>query len=545
MSPENSAGRIHKTSFIVSIYIFFFGFAVLGVLLRCFIRFRVRQSRIAADDTFLLVAFALLIASMIIMYQEVIDRMYVAYSLVIGVEGVVPPADWRDMSSKFHLWSSICLTLVWLSFSAVKLSFLFFFKTLNDRLRPWMIYWWAITIFNVAVLIYVTCSTGDRNRIIVAESVVLMVMDTVGDILILAIPFSIIWRIRVRLSQKIILTCSLCLTIVMIALSIARVCGLVDGDAIDSIWQTYRQFLSSEIGVFLASAVAFRSFFTARTQASNPIRYSIKRALKQSLSGSNSRRRDNLRNSWYLMPESKLDPLSQSNTTGPETQSGAPTAPLEGDNDPKGILHRSVLNNVIVGSFWTTLEVFKDLTLLQCIRNEFHSCLLSQPVSVAAAGELQQEEKKKKSENNPQLKINIENLLQQPFLQAVFAETLHLRVNGFFLWRVSHHDINVRGWHIAKDHYVATHQIPGHMNPGFWSSASASKGTFMPFGSGDHYCPGRRFAKVITLLCTALLVEMYDVEILSDAMNVGMSMRNFGFEMLGPDQAISVRMRRR
>ncbi|KAL4801044.1 hypothetical protein BDV19DRAFT_352616 [Aspergillus venezuelensis] len=357
MSPESNAGRIHKTSFIVSTS-FFFGLAVLGVLLRCFIRFRVRKSRIAADDAFLLLAFALLIASMVIMYQEVIDRMYVAYALLIGVEGVVPPADWRDMSSKFHLWSSICLTLVWLSFSAVKLSFLFFFKTLIDRLRSWVIYWWFITIFNVAVLIYgstiwfiscpyffddreLTCSTGDRSRIIVAESVVLMVMDTVGDILILVIPFSIIWRIRVRLSQKIILTCSLCLTIVMIALSITRVCGLVDGDAIDTIWQTYWQFLSSEIGVFLASAVAFRSFFTARTQASSPIRYSIKRALKQSLSGSNNRRkRDNLRNSWYPMPESELDSHSQSNTTGPETQSGLPTTPLEDDNDSKGNVHR-------------------------------------------------------------------------------------------------------------------------------------------------------------------------------------------------------------
>ncbi|KAL4957493.1 hypothetical protein BDW69DRAFT_180559 [Aspergillus filifer] len=156
---------------------------------------------------------------------------------------------------------------------------------------------------------------------------------------------------------------------------------------------------------------------------------------------------------------------------------------------------------------------------------------------------------------------------------------LRLRVNGFFLWRVSHHDINVRGWHIAKDHYVATSPIPGHMDPGVWSSGNnaehpvdeyyigrwlrarsppssasattqapphpttnpnpnpnlnlefttaASKCTFMPFGSGDHYYPGRRFAKIIILLCTALLVETYDVEILSDVKNVGMSMRNFG-----------------
>lgn len=133
-----------------------------------------------------------------------------------------------------------------------------------------------------------------------------MALDTVGDILsmflnqfglilcctidtaaVLAIPLSIIWRIRVPLSQKMILGCSLCLTIVMIALSIIRVSGLVHVNAIDSIWSTYWQFLGFEIGVFLASAVAFRSFFTARNQSSRPVQFSIKRALKQSLSGSN------------------------------------------------------------------------------------------------------------------------------------------------------------------------------------------------------------------------------------------------------------------
>ncbi|KAE8349704.1 hypothetical protein BDV28DRAFT_151634 [Aspergillus coremiiformis] len=347
MSPEDRAGRIHKNAFTISTS-FFFGLAVLGVLMRFFIRFRVRKERFATDDGLLLVAFAFLIASMVIMYHNVIDRMYIVYALLINVEGAVPPTDWRDISSQFHLWSSICLTLIWLSFSAVKLSFLFFFKKLIDRMHSWLIYWWVITIFNGAVLLYgstiyfiscpyffddreLQCSTGYRKHIIVTESVVLMVMDTVGDVLILAIPFSIIWKIRVRLPHKIILMCSLCLTIVMIALSIIRVSGLVYHGAIDSIWQTYWQFLGSEIGVFLASAVAFRSFFMARNKSSTPVKYSIKKALKQSLSGANNRRHpDSFPDSWYEIPASELDSASRNGRVGPELRQEARSAQPNG-----------------------------------------------------------------------------------------------------------------------------------------------------------------------------------------------------------------------
>ncbi|PIG86720.1 hypothetical protein AARAC_010734 [Aspergillus arachidicola] len=326
MSPEDRAGRIHKHAFIISTGIFF-GLAVLGFLMRFFIRFRIRGERFAVDDGLLLVAFAFLIASMVIMYHTVIDRMYIVYALLLRIEGVVPPGNWRDISSQFHLWSSVCLTLIWLCYSAVKLSFLFFFKKLIDRIRPWLTYWWIITIFNGAVLTYgsiiyfITCPyffddrERYRKRIIVTQSVVLMVMDTVDltkRISVLAIPFNVIWKIRVRLSHKIILMCSLCLTIVMIALSIIRVSGLIYHDAMDSIWQIYWQFLGSEIGVFLASAVAFRSFFMARNKPSTPVKYSIKKALKHSLSGANKRRHpDSFPDSWFEIPESELDSLSR------------------------------------------------------------------------------------------------------------------------------------------------------------------------------------------------------------------------------------------
>lgn len=72
--------------------------------------------------------------------------------------------------------------------------------------------------------------------------------------------------------QKLVLACSLCLTIVLVALSITRVAGIEYKNFVDSVWETYWQSMSAELGVFLAAASAFRGFFVSHKQnkASTP-----------------------------------------------------------------------------------------------------------------------------------------------------------------------------------------------------------------------------------------------------------------------------------
>ena len=67
----------------------------------------------------------------------------------------------------------------------------------------------------------------------------------------------------------------------------------------------------------------------------------------------------------------------------------------------------------------------------------------------------------------------------------------------------------------------------------------------MPFGGGTHTCPGRKFANLIILLTTALMVTMYDCEIVADAKSMAMSNRNFGFGTSSPVGRVPVMMRRR
>lgn len=57
---------------------------------------------------------------------------------------------------------------------------------------------------------------------------------------------------------------SLCLTIVMIIVTIIRVSGIKRDSRIDYMWESYWLIMSAEVGIILAAATAFRAFFVAR-----------------------------------------------------------------------------------------------------------------------------------------------------------------------------------------------------------------------------------------------------------------------------------------
>lgn len=201
--------------------------AILGVFLRLFIIIRVQKQRISLDDYLLLVALGFLLASIIIMYTKVVDGMYLIWAVELGMINVTIPADIVDVGYRFHLYSNVCLLISWCSFSAVKLSFLFFFKKLIDRMRVWQIYWRIIFAYTVCVLIYGAlvffvscpyfyspkesesttraciffgsytpytqliidaCNAGKKKDQIVQESISLAVLDVVGDVLSKFLP---------------------------------------------------------------------------------------------------------------------------------------------------------------------------------------------------------------------------------------------------------------------------------------------------------------------------------------------------------------------
>jgi cytochrome P450 len=201
--------------------------------------------------------------------------------------------------------------------------------------------------------------------------------------------------------------------------------------------------------------------------------------------------------------------------------------------------------------FWCAYEIYRDPELLHNIRNEAAACItLQSPHAVH---------------------FNTDALVHQPLLQAVIAETLRLRIHGFIL-RYPEKNLEVNEWIFPKEEIVLTCATTAHMNDRIWSSAERggrppsefypgrflshkgagvfnfsmekTDGAWMAFGGGVHACPGRHFAKRQALHTLALLVTLYDVDIM-DHGKVGMSATKFGFGLLGPSRKIAARMRLR
>lgn len=63
--------------------------------------------------------------------------------------------------------------------------------------------------------------------------------------------------------QKISLAFCLCLTVVVMACTIARICGLSYYNTVDASWETFWQYMSASLGLTLTSIAAFRSLFVS------------------------------------------------------------------------------------------------------------------------------------------------------------------------------------------------------------------------------------------------------------------------------------------
>jgi hypothetical protein len=99
----------------------------------------------------------------------------------------------------------------------------------------------------------------------------------------------------------------------------------------------------------------------------------------------------------------------------------------------------SASGNVTVNTYWCAIDVFKDKVLLEDIRAEVRTCT---------------------TQDEGDLRFDVSKLIQQPLLQAVFAESLRLRCHNMFI-RKTTEPIDNLGWIIPKDHFAIAWSTPG------------------------------------------------------------------------------------
>ncbi len=81
-------------------------------------------------------------------------------------------------------------------------------------------------------------------------------------IIVLTIPVRIIWQIRTRWPQKLALACSLCLTVLLVALSAVRAAGPSMRDAA---WDWFWTLVACHVALILTASTALCALFVAHT----------------------------------------------------------------------------------------------------------------------------------------------------------------------------------------------------------------------------------------------------------------------------------------
>ncbi len=183
-----------------------------------------------------------------------------------------------------------------------------------------------------------------------------------------------------------------------------------------------------------------------------------------------------------------------------------------------------------------------------------------------------------------------------PLLSSIYAETLRLHLQAYVTRSSPHADVSVGGWTLPRGKVCMVNTYAAHMDEGVWNtregrypvgrfweerflvypgdagsgplrkesdekgldrvqdkgetgkgepefSLQGLEGAWIPYGGGYAACPGRHFAKRIILYTTAMLVGGYDIEILTDRLEMDDSC--FGLGTQKPKHEVPFRIRRR
>ncbi|KAI9833649.1 MAG: hypothetical protein M1826_006739 [Phylliscum demangeonii] len=257
-----------------------FGLAMLAAAARFVVRLRL-QRRLLLEDIILLFACALLVAGSGLLYKSM-QMLYVTEDLVLNPQTALfrLPLNYFETMVYYQktVWAYLVLSST--AIFAVKFTFLSFFRALVDRQQKMLRYWRVVVVITVlswgACASYpfwdcphsarhaMQCAVGPGFAKARALTAISILLDILTDLMIVAIPICLLWKVRVRARQKAVVGFFLCLSIVMMLTALVRVSGLsTAAGTIDVAWILFWQQFEACVAVALASFTAFRSLFVA------------------------------------------------------------------------------------------------------------------------------------------------------------------------------------------------------------------------------------------------------------------------------------------
>ncbi|TVY80890.1 Cholesterol 7-alpha-monooxygenase [Lachnellula suecica] len=236
------------------------------------------------------------------------------------------------------------------------------------------------------------------------------------------------------------------------------------------------------------------------------------------------------------------------------------------------------VGNTIPCAMLSAFHLFSDPDLLRRVRNDINLSFGDQQLQG----------------------IDPNKLTKRPLLSSIYAETLRFYVKTYFVVSSPHTDVHLGRWTLPKSRIGLMNAGVSHMDSDFWNSRDGkhpvttfwadrfiidqrdpqsgpiasevrespewmgrrrdneekarmnsdpffsmegTEGSWFPYGGGHSICPGRFLAKNVILFTCALLAKEYDVEMLTD--KIEMSTWRFGLGVGGLKHPLPFRIRKR
>ncbi|KAI1287577.1 hypothetical protein F5Y03DRAFT_405492 [Xylaria venustula] len=266
---------------------------------------RIRSFKALLVDDYLVIAAWLMLLTSSILWQI---KSYILYWMYETQSGKVPPTvDFEIAYSGFLplvvAWNTLFYSCLW----AVKFSFLFFFRRLSTNVTVGHVWWWVVFIVTSAGLVACIADIDygctvksleyEMEKCVLVPQVHFddrtfyanMAADIATDLLIISIPFGVLWNVRIPLKKKIFLLGVFSLTVIIIITSIIRVVlvmGVGAATRVSSIdWLYLWSNIEAGIAISVACLASFRQLFIFKQNQGKESRSSesnFRRLLKHS-----------------------------------------------------------------------------------------------------------------------------------------------------------------------------------------------------------------------------------------------------------------------
>ncbi|KFY17143.1 hypothetical protein V492_00876 [Pseudogymnoascus sp. VKM F-4246] len=276
------AGKLPERGLVIIVWVAT-GIAGCFVVARTAIRIK-KIEKLHVDDYLIYTAFLVLIANAVL---QTIQAPH-CYNLARLVNGLSTLTEEETVASGniYLRYEFTIIGLFWTVLWLVKASFLAFFYKLFDGLQVYRRIWWVVVVFaflsyvgcwivsiNVChpaknYFIFGACSLEIDKKTSIIAVLYSTVVDVLTDLMIMAMPLQLLWRVRISSSEKMGLAGVFSIGVLIIVFAIARAVQIAFTTTSDSVLLALWGIIESTVSVIVGCLPPFKSLFTRRPQTS-------------------------------------------------------------------------------------------------------------------------------------------------------------------------------------------------------------------------------------------------------------------------------------